>query len=78
MVTFTVTIADVAPGTGLATGTVNYYDGTTLIGTATISRGVATLKLSTLAKGTYSIHAIYVGDTTHQGSTSATITQKIV
>jgi predicted secreted protein len=77
-VTFTATVADVAPGTGVATGTVSYYDGSTLIGTAPIVRGVATLKLSTLAVGSYSIYAVYDGDTSPQGSTSGTITQKII
>ena len=39
LLTFTATIANIAPGTGVATGTVKYYDGTTLIGTATIVAG---------------------------------------
>jgi hypothetical protein len=65
------------PGTGVATGTVNYYDGKTLIGAATIVNGVATFRLSSLARGTHNIYAVYSGDATHQGSTSSTITQKI-
>jgi hypothetical protein len=76
-VTFTATVADVAPGTGVPTGTVTFYDGTTQIGTGTLVNGVATLALSTLAAGSHSIKAVYGGDTAHAASTSATITQAI-
>ena len=49
----------------------NHQRWTTPFG-ATVN-GVVTLKMSTLAKGSYSIYAIYSGDSTHQGSTSGTI-----
>jgi Bacterial Ig-like domain (group 3) len=77
-VTFTATIADIAPGTGVPTGTVNLYDGKTLIGTATIVNGVVTFKISTLSKGMHSIYAVYSGDATHQTSTSSTIPESII
>ena len=76
-VTFTVNLADIAPGTGVPTGTVLVYGGTTVIGTLTLVNGVATLTTSTLAVGTHSIKAVYQGDTTHYGSTSSTISQVI-
>jgi hypothetical protein len=76
-VTLTVSLADIAPGTGVPTGTVLLYDGTTLIGTLTLVNGVATLTTSTLAVDTHGIKAVYQGDTTHQGSTSSIINQVI-
>jgi hypothetical protein len=71
-VTFTVTVP---PG---ATGTVSFYDGTTLLGTATISGGKATLTTSALAVGTHSITAVYSGDANYNGTTSAVLSQTVV
>jgi hypothetical protein len=50
-----------------------------LIGTWTLSHGVASLSLSALAllTGVYLIFAVYSGDTTHQFSTSSTVSQTI-
>jgi hypothetical protein len=76
-VTFTATVMDVAPGTGTPSGTVEFFDGTTLIGTATIVNGIAKFTISTLALGSHNISAVYPGNTSHQGSTSQTIVQTI-
>ena len=78
-VTYTATVADVAPGTGMPTGTVSFFDSAGLIGTATLVVGVAKLKPSPLVlpAGSYVIYAIYNGDPTHQGFTSSTIAQVI-
>jgi hypothetical protein len=76
-VTFTATIADVAPGTGAPTGTVNFYDNGTLIGTATITAGIATIKWSSLVVGSHSIYAVYNGDANHRSEFSSAITQMI-
>jgi hypothetical protein len=52
------------------TGTVTFNNGTTQIGSATLnSSGVATL-IPNLATGTYTIVAVYGGDTLHSPSTS--------
>ncbi len=56
-VVFTATIN---PNT--STGTIEFYDGATPIGSNTISGGTATLNLSTLSPGTHSITAKYLGD----------------
>lgn len=56
-VTFT---AAVTPN--IATGTVQFTDGGTAIGTATISNGVAGFSISTLTQGNHQIRAIYSGD----------------
>jgi len=65
--------AAVTGATGLApTGTVSFYDGSTLLaGGVPIVAGRATLALSTLAGGSHSITAVYAGDVDHLGATSA-------
>jgi len=63
---------------GTATGSVRFYDGTTLLGTATLnSSDVATLAIKTLADGGNSITAVYSGDTLDVTSTSAALTETI-
>ncbi len=78
---FTATIGVVSPGKGAPTGTVSFYDGSTLLGTGTLgtSGGVttATLAISTLAVGTHSITAQYSGDTNDLKSTSGGLTLTI-
>lgn len=63
-VTFTATVSAVAPATGTPTGTVQFMDGASLIGTPqTLNAfGKASLNTSTLAVGSHSITAVYGGD----------------
>jgi hypothetical protein len=70
-VTFIATVADVAPGSGVPTGTVTFLDGTTPIKTVALVGGAASLKLSTLAVGSHTITVMYNGDPTHRASTSS-------
>jgi hypothetical protein len=81
-VTFTATVAVTAPGAGAPTGTVTFKDGTTTLGTGTLSTtsGVttATFATSSLPQGAQSITATYGGDTNFAGSTSAALTQHVV
>ena len=73
-VTFT---AAVSPSSG-PTGTVTFMDGATTLGTSILNAsGVASLSVSTLAVGTHSITAQYSGDSTHDGSTSAALSQTV-
>lgn len=60
-----------------ATGTVQFLDGSTVLGTATVSGGSATLAVSTLALGAHSIKAVYSGDTNYVGSTSPVLKQTV-
>ncbi len=69
-VSFTLTAT--VPAT--ATGTVTFNNGTTALGTGTIANGVATLTTSIATAGTYTITAVYGGDTNFTGSTSAGVT----
>jgi subtilase family serine protease len=79
-VTFTATVTTV--GANPPTGTVTFNDGTTALGTRTLSTvggfQVATFTTSTLTVGTHSITAVYGGDTHNAGSTSAILSQVIL
>jgi hypothetical protein len=71
-VTFTVTVAP--PPTGTPLGTVNFLNGATSLGTATLnSAGVATLTISNLPSGTDVITAVFSGNVASAGSTSAPV-----
>ena len=78
-VTFTATVA--TTGSHAPTGTVTFNDGTTVLGTGTLSTvggfQVATFSTSTLAVGAHSITAVYGGDANNSSSTSAVLTQTI-
>jgi MYXO-CTERM domain-containing protein len=64
--------------TGLSpSGTVQFMDGSTALGTASIIAGVASLQTSTLSVGTHTITALYSGDTNNTASTSANIVQTV-
>jgi hypothetical protein len=62
-VTFTATVAVVAPGAGALTGTVTFRDGNVVLGTAAVGRdGTATFTTSFAAAGSHLIAAVYSGD----------------
>src|SRR5271166_3250227 len=71
-VTFT---ASVTPSG--ATGSVQFLDGATVLGTGALAGGVASFGTSALAQGTHSITAVYSGDATDAGSTSVALTQTV-
>ncbi len=72
-VTFTATVTP--SGSGTPTGTVTFLNGTTTLGSGTLnSSGKATYSTSSLAAGSYSVTAVYGGDTNFSGSTSAAVT----
>jgi len=71
-VSFTNTIAVVAPGVGTPTGNVTFKDGTNVLGTAALAGGVAVYDAGTgLAQGTHPITAEYAGDGNFKGSTNS-------
>jgi hypothetical protein len=61
---------------GTVTGTVAFYDGTTLLKTVTLSGGEAKFTTSKLASGSHSMKATYNGSTSFDGS-SAPLTQTV-
>jgi hypothetical protein len=71
-VTFTATVAIVAPGAGAPTGTVTFQDGNVVLGSAAVGRdGTATLTTSFAAAGGHVITAVYSGDGNFVGSSQA-------
>src|SRR5208282_6097389 len=73
-----VTFTDTVHGTGgTPTGVVTFEDGTTSIGTGTLSSGVAGFTTSSLsvASSPHTIRAVYGGDANFSGSTSNSLTQ---
>jgi large repetitive protein len=78
-VTFTATVTVTAPGAGTPTGQVRFFDGANQIGSnsALNGSGVATLSTTSLASGSHSITAVYLGSTNFAGSTSSDITQVV-
>jgi len=77
-VTFTATVAPSNGATGTPTGTVTFYDGTSLLGTNTLIGGVTTWIASTLAQGPHSITAVYSGDANFSSSTSPPLPQSVL
>ncbi len=65
-----------APGL-TPTGTVTFLDGITALGTAPLSYGKATYRMSSLTAGTHSITAVYSGDITFASATSSAISQVV-
>jgi hypothetical protein len=60
-----------------ATGTVQFLNGATSLGSSQVSGGVATISISALPVGTDSITAVYSGDTNFAGATSAAVSQVV-
>ncbi len=76
-VTLTATVSTTAAGMLVPGGTVTFLEGTTVLGTGTLSNGMATLTISTLTAGTHTITARYEGDVNFTGSTSTAVTQTV-
>ena len=75
-VTFTATVTSTF-GLGIPTGTVVFIDGTSPLGSGTLSGGQATLTTSTLSVGNHPIKATYSGDTTFNRKISKTLIQRV-
>jgi hypothetical protein len=77
-VTFTATVAPVAPGAGAATGSVEFFNGGTSLGIGTLSSGSATsAAITNFGVGTHSITAVYSGDSSFATSTSSVVSQVV-
>ncbi|KJY40556.1 hypothetical protein VR41_14890, partial [Streptomyces sp. NRRL B-1568] len=73
----TATVTVTAPGVGTPTGTVSFFDGAALLGSAPLVGGVATLSVSTLSVGSHPLTAVYGGDTNFVSSISPVDTQAV-
>ena len=72
-VTLTATVTPSA-----ATGTINFVDGSIVLGTGTVSGGVATLTTTAIHAGAYTIKADYLGDGNYGDSTSSPVTLTVI
>jgi hypothetical protein len=69
--------ATVTANVGTPTGTVNFLDGTTLLGSVAVTSGSASFSSSSLALGSHSITAAYSGDANFIALTSSALTQTV-
>jgi Bacterial Ig-like domain (group 3)/FG-GAP-like repeat len=76
--TFTATVAASMANRPAPTGTVSFYDGTTLLSAVPLSSGSAAYSTSALATGSHSITAVYSGDGNFNPQASTTTTQVAV
>src|SRR5262249_46289224 len=74
LVTLTGTVTTPNPGPPAISGTVNFYDGLSLLGRGTIINNVATFSTTALHAGIHHILATYNGDGTYSSSRSTLIT----
>jgi hypothetical protein len=72
----TATIVPTSPGTPTLTGTVSFYDGDTLLGTAPVINQVATFNAGILPAGSHTFRAVFSGgaESTSSGSTNVVYT----
>lgn len=74
----TANVSVTAPGSGTPTGTVRFFDGTTLLGSAPVSGGTTAMLFTTAARlGNRTLTAVYSGDGTFFPSTSAPQVQRV-
>jgi hypothetical protein len=73
-VTLTTTISTAS---GTPTGTVDFFDGVTNIGSGAVSGNVSTFSISSLSAGSHNITATYNGDGNYVASTSSVVTQVV-
>ncbi len=77
-VTFTATVAAVAPGAGTRTGNVQFLDGGVALGAPQpLSGGAASIVTSALNAGVHNITAQYIGDTNFNTSTSGILSHTV-
>ena len=78
-VTYSATIGVFAPGSGVPTGLMAFYDGSTLLGVVPLSGGVAQLGVTAGDPGqAHNIIAVYVGDGQYGQSSSPILSQSVV
>jgi hypothetical protein len=76
-VTFTTTVKQSVPGTGVPTGTVTFKDGNTALGTVALNSGVAMFTTSGLSVGSHTIVASYSGDANFNPNVAKALVQVV-
>jgi hypothetical protein len=74
LVTLTATVSSTS---GAPTGNVQFNDGATLLGTAPMTTGKASISLASLGAGTHTMTAVYGGDANYLASSSAALSEII-
>ena len=77
-VTFAMTVTAVAPGAGTPSGTVNFRIDGNVLGSGTLSGGVATLTTNNLTLGSHTVVAEYAGDQNFVGTTNTLATNQVI
>src|SRR5262249_51606019 len=72
-VTINATVQVITPGAGAPTGTVTFRDGSSIIGSASLVGGMASLTTVSLGVGTHAISASYSGDPSFVGGASISV-----
>ena len=75
--TFTAQVQVQSPGSGTPSGQVEFREGATVLGTATLSGGTATFTTSALAGGSHAVVAAYLGDGNFAAAQSSAVTQTV-
>ena len=70
--------ATITTSAGIPTGSVNFMNGTTPLGSSPLSGGVGTYTTSSLPTGSDPITAVYSGDTNFVGTSSSVLTQVVI
>lgn len=65
--------ANVASGVGAPGGEVTFLEGTTTLGTGTLTAGAASFVTSSLGEGSHTVHAEYAGNADYVASSSADV-----
>ncbi|HET6457517.1 MAG TPA: Ig-like domain repeat protein, partial [Nitrosopumilaceae archaeon] len=73
-ITFTATVT--SPD-GIPTGTVTFFDGSTILGTGTLNGGVVMFSTSSLSPGSHHITASYSDNSNYEPSTNTALTQTV-
>ncbi len=73
----TVTATGTISGRPAPTGTIMFFDGTTLLSTVTMTNSKATFMTSSLSTGTHNLTAVYSGDSFYNPNTSSVVKQTV-
>jgi hypothetical protein len=77
-VTLTANVTPTFTGAPVPTGSVTFTDGTTTLGTASLSNGQAVLSTEFVKAGTHTIQPSYSGDSYYNPRTGASISQSVL
>jgi hypothetical protein len=76
-VTYTATVSGTSPGPA-PTGTVDFKEGGTTVGSGTLAGGIATFTTNYPSAGSHTLTAVYDGDGAYGGSTSSAVTEIVL